>query len=195
MNLAFYINTTAHYFYFIFFLLFWKGNFPAVSTCTLQYQCDKLSRSLPHFISPWLSPSLSFTGAWFSFSSLTALINHLDQVSGEVCVCVCLCTIYSMCCRKDNTVWPACGCAVPVPYLHELIFYGLKYVLCVCPMGVHLPCPLSLTNLTECNYSTMCLSGNIEPVPPPATKQKESNGGTSNLLKYRRGHYCILVEH
>lgn len=55
---------------------------------------------------------------------------------------------------------------------HELYtLYVLKCVFSVCPMGVGLPCPLSLTNLAECNYSSMGLSGHREPAPRAAIKQ------------------------
>lgn len=58
---------------------------------------------------------------------------------------------------------------VPMNYIHSMCLN----MFCVSPMGVCLPCPLSLTNLAECNYSSMCLSGHREPAPPLAIKHRK----------------------
>lgn len=75
------------------FFLSW--NLPSwISSHAVLYQCDKLSRSPPHFISqrsPTAPHHYSNTGLWcFSFSPLTALINHQPRVSVWRGLCMCV---------------------------------------------------------------------------------------------------------
>ncbi len=88
-------------------------------------------------------------------------------MSGEVCVCVCVCVPCTI-----RVVTPETFCDLHVAAMSPWTVL-CACVFWVCPVGVHLPCPLSLTNLAECNYSSMCLSGHGDPAPPPAIKTEE----------------------
>lgn len=64
---------------------------------------------------------------------------------------------------------------VSIDYIHSMCLN----MFCVCPVGVCLPCPLSLTNLAEYNYSSLCLSRHRESAPPLAIKQRKSRSAAT----------------
>lgn len=97
---------------------------------------------------PGLSPTsalLSITGVWcFSFPPLSALMNHQDSVSGDVCVCVC----HTECAVRKVTL---CDLHVEALYLcpHELQY--IYSVVCaeMCVLSVSYGCKLALASLPK----------------------------------------------
>ena len=89
---------------------------------------------------------------------------------------ICAVTKITLCDLHGDTPFLCC---VLINYKYSTCF---SMCFCVCPLGVYLPWPLSLTNLAEYNYSSVYLSGDGEPAPPPAIKQWES-GSTATIGK------------